>query len=188
MRGRDVPQDKAELHRLMRARLSNWFHFNFCRVCHLIPYSDKWFSNLNETEMNIFASAKRRGMQSSWEPFYIGTNDEPLWDERLGWEGKSNKMQQPYAMCLLDYDFNIVSNAFLCHKPGNKSRSWNKENVDGKHLKKTQRLLQIEIRPELKLLYGPRKGCEILNTGQYKNAPLIPGRFPLNSNSKTLST
>jgi len=29
-----------------------------------------------------------------WEPIYIGTHADPHYDERLSWEGKSDKMPQ----------------------------------------------------------------------------------------------
>ena len=29
-----------------------------------------------------------------WEPFYIGTNAEPLWDEKFDWNGSHNKKIQ----------------------------------------------------------------------------------------------
>lgn len=29
-----------------------------------------------------------------WEPIYIGTHADPHYDERLSWEGKSDKMTQ----------------------------------------------------------------------------------------------
>ena len=43
---------------------------------------------------------------------------DPHYDERLSWEGKSDKMTQGYALCVLDYEFQILDNAFLVHKPG----------------------------------------------------------------------
>ena len=45
-----------------------------------------------------------------------GTNAEPWYDERLSWEGRSDKMDQALKLCLLDYDFFILDNAFLIHR------------------------------------------------------------------------
>lgn len=72
---------------------------------------------INNT-LNVFRSAKRTRKRNSWEPLYIGTNDEPLYDERLSWDGKRDKMSQMYEMCLLNYDLLILDNAFLVHAPG----------------------------------------------------------------------
>jgi hypothetical protein len=45
-------------------------------------------------DLQVFHSAKRTGIFSHWEPVYIGTHSEPYFDERLTWEGRSDKMQQ----------------------------------------------------------------------------------------------
>lgn len=47
-------------------------------------------------ELDIFHIGKRIGPFVHWEPIFIGTNFEPLYDERLSWEGKSDKMTQVY--------------------------------------------------------------------------------------------
>ena len=47
--------------------------------------------------LDISVIAKRRAPWISgqaWEPIYIGTNQDPLYDERLHWEGKADKMSQ----------------------------------------------------------------------------------------------
>ncbi len=44
--------------------------------------------------LSIFRVAKRLRSRNAWEPIYIGTNDEPLYDERLTWDGKRDKMSQ----------------------------------------------------------------------------------------------
>ncbi len=33
-----------------------------------------------------------------WEPFFIGTNSEPLFGETLTWEGRGNKMTQVFHL------------------------------------------------------------------------------------------
>ena len=42
----------------------------------------------------MFTITKRAGEVKNWEPVYIGTDDEPIFDERLSWEGKLNKLVQ----------------------------------------------------------------------------------------------
>lgn len=44
--------------------------------------------------MGIFHIGKRMGYFVHWEPIYIGTHADPHYDERLSWEGKSDKMTQ----------------------------------------------------------------------------------------------
>ena len=43
-------------------------------------------------ESKIAAIGKRTGQYRSWEPIFIGTHSDPLYDERLSWEGRSDKM------------------------------------------------------------------------------------------------
>ena len=44
--------------------------------------------------MKINFVGKRHPPFHHWEPIYIGTNEEPTYDERLTWEGRSDKMVQ----------------------------------------------------------------------------------------------
>lgn len=46
------------------------------------------------TALAIFHIGKRTGSFVHWEPIYIGTNADPYYDERLSWEGRSDKMTQ----------------------------------------------------------------------------------------------
>lgn len=45
-------------------------------------------------DLGIFHIGKRVGYFVHWEPIYIGTHADPRYDERLSWEGKSDKMTQ----------------------------------------------------------------------------------------------
>ena len=58
--------------------------------------------------MNIFHVGKRVYPHHHWEPIYIGTNEEPWYDERLTWEGRADKMDQRFKLCLFKYDFYIL--------------------------------------------------------------------------------
>ena len=40
----------------------------------------------------MVAVGKRTGKYQAWEPIFIGTHSDPLYDERLSWEGRSDKM------------------------------------------------------------------------------------------------
>ncbi|GBM48942.1 hypothetical protein AVEN_134716-1, partial [Araneus ventricosus] len=71
-------------------------------------------------ELRVWTTVKRsrKFRLQFWEPFFIGTRDDPEFHPHLSWEGKRNKMQVAYEMCLRNYDFHIVENAFLVHSPG----------------------------------------------------------------------
>lgn len=109
--------------------------------------------------LGVFHTGKRTGAQHHWEPIFIGTNAEPHYEERLSWEGMSDKMTHGYAMCALDYEFRILDNAFLVHRPGIKVYHEDKRRAALQA--KTNRMIREVINKELKLVYGWRKGCTL---------------------------
>lgn len=68
-------------------------------------------------------------------------------------------LSQGYALCVMDYDFLILDNAFLVHKPGIKI--YKKDARRSMLAAKTNQLIKKIIFPELKVLYGTRKGCAV---------------------------
>ncbi|XP_008215172.1 beta-1,4-glucuronyltransferase 1 isoform X2 [Nasonia vitripennis] len=153
------PANKTRLMQMLKAGTAIPFHKKLCAGCHNVPRSKEWQEAPETSGLHIFHTGKRTGSFIHWEPIYIGTNDDPLYDERLSWEGKSDKMTQGYALCVLDYDFLIVDNAFLVHRPGIKV--FKKDNYRDTLTAKTNVLIKKIIVPELKVLYGTRKGCAV---------------------------
>lgn len=124
-----------------------------------MPKSKEWLAANITKGLHVFHIGKRIGYHVHWEPIFIGTHQDPLYDERLSWEGKSDKMPQGYALCVLDYEFQILDNAFLVHKPGIKVLK--KDPQRAMFAAKTNALIKKVIFPELKVLYGVRKGCAV---------------------------
>ena len=58
--------------------------------------------------MSVFHIGKRVHPFGMWEPIYVGTNNEPIYDERLSWEGKMDKMTQVRSILLMF--LNIIFN------------------------------------------------------------------------------
>jgi len=152
---RHLPHNKSQLIDMLKQKTVIPFHKSICLYCHLIPKADQWLTHPISQGMRVFHVEKRRGTFRSWEPFYIGTKFEPGYDERLSWEGKGDKMTQGFALCVLDYEFHILDNAFLIHRPGIKRFSNNITNFQRKQTYQAEN----EIVPELKILYGTKKGC-----------------------------
>lgn len=69
---------------------------------------------------------------------------------------------QGYILCVLDYEFQILDNAFLVHKPGIKTLK--KDSARAILAAKTNSLIRKIIFPELKVLFGVRKGCAVWHT------------------------
>lgn len=60
---------------------------------------------------------------------------------------------------MLNYEFHILDNAFLVHRPGivklDKARAFSDA------VKKTNALIAKTIKPEMEKLYGKRQGCKV---------------------------
>ena len=80
--------------RKLKAGLAVPFHQKVCSYCHSVPRSKDWMMANITDELNVFHIGKRHKPFQRWEPIYIGTQSDPLYDERLTWEGKSDKMTQ----------------------------------------------------------------------------------------------
>ncbi|XP_040583046.1 beta-1,4-glucuronyltransferase 1 [Lepeophtheirus salmonis] len=156
-----MPGTKVELLNALETGDAIPFHQKVCPLCHNIPNSKEWKNeSVIEDKMKIFHTAKRVSPFQHWEPIYIGTNEEPLYDERLSWEGRSDKMTQGYQLCLKNYDFHILNNAFLIHRPGIKSQN----KPSKKQLNQVSRqnhFIRNNISKEIDLLYGQREGCRL---------------------------
>lgn len=117
----ESPRTKKELRKLFSLQDAIYFHKYVCDVCQNFPNRDKWLLESEaerRDELGVFEVVRRDRSLISWEPIYIGTNDEPLYDERLSWEGRRDKMSQAYQLCLDDYYMLIAENAFLVHAAG----------------------------------------------------------------------
>lgn len=94
-----VPESKTVLQAMLRNGTAVPFHQKLCPGCHSVPKSKEWQA-ANETEgLHVFHVGKRQGSFVHWEPIFIGTHADPLYDERLSWEGKSDKMTQVRHLC-----------------------------------------------------------------------------------------
>jgi hypothetical protein len=70
------------------------FHKEICPHCHNFPKSEEWMAAPETTGLHVFHIGKRIDDFVHWEPIFIGTHSDPLYDERLSWEGKKDKMTQ----------------------------------------------------------------------------------------------
>ena len=63
-------------------------------------------------------------------------------------------------MCILGYDFAILNEAFLIHKPGFKTKSQHTKETDAKKVNAQRKMITKSIIPQLKKIYGDREGCQ----------------------------
>lgn len=92
--GLEVPENKTALQKMFKDKQAFLFHGKLCPQCHSVPKQIQWMRTKESANLSVFSQTKRVGKFEKWEAFYIGTNAEPLFDERLSWEGQSNKMTQ----------------------------------------------------------------------------------------------
>ncbi|XP_037799563.1 beta-1,4-glucuronyltransferase 1-like, partial [Penaeus monodon] len=151
------PASKLALVRMLKRGSAIPFHKFVCPQCHKVPGMREWADSNATESVNVVMVAKRHPPFHHWEPIYVGTHLEPLYDERLSWEGRSDKMTQMYVMCVLDYEFHVLDNAFLVHRPGIKRhrRDRHRDQLTAKQ----NALLHSKITPELHTIYGKRGAC-----------------------------
>lgn len=94
-RGLRPPASKPALVRMLKRGTAIPFHKFVCPQCHIVPGIRDWpHANTSADGLSVLTVAKRHPPFNRWEPIYVGTNLEPLYDERLTWEGRSDKMTQ----------------------------------------------------------------------------------------------
>lgn len=121
-----APKTKKELVDSISRKDAIFFHKWVCDYCQNFPNRMDWLQTVkyghrdftSDDEVVIFEVTQRNKSRDSWEPIFIGTNDDPLYDDRLTWDGRRDKMGQMYEMCLQDYYLLVLGNAFLVHAPG----------------------------------------------------------------------
>ncbi|XP_035219660.1 beta-1,4-glucuronyltransferase 1-like [Stegodyphus dumicola] len=164
-----APFTKSGLRSMYLKKQAISFHKYRCDVCHRIPNVTEWIqykdsSNSEAAEslepLKIWTTVKRNRhfRLDSWEPFFIGTREDPEFDIRLSWEGKQNKMQVAYEMCLMDYDFHIIQNAFLVHAPGINIYNVSEAKLKSKYMWENQKLMSV-IKNNLIKKFGHKKDC-----------------------------
>ncbi|XP_059094200.1 beta-1,4-glucuronyltransferase 1-like [Tigriopus californicus] len=159
--GQALPKTKRQLLKLYSKGLVQLFHAEICESCHKIPHWNDWMNDSISTEMAVFTIGKRLGSLKSWEPFYIGTHSDPLFDERLNWDGRRDKMTQGFVLCLKGYEFHVLNNAFLVHKPGVKTKDMSLAERNDTAVVEQNALIFDKIVPELKAIHGARAGCSL---------------------------
>ncbi|XP_022821529.1 beta-1,4-glucuronyltransferase 1-like [Spodoptera litura] len=151
------PQTKLELQGMLKNKTAIPFHKYVCPTCHNIPRGNEWMAKPETPLMEVFYVGKREKKYSHWEPIFIGTHADAYYDDRLSWEGKKDKMTQAYIFCAKDYEFMILSNAFLVHKPGIKYYKANPKR--DKYAAKQGSFVNNVIKKELKKIFGSKPGC-----------------------------
>ncbi|XP_053601734.1 beta-1,4-glucuronyltransferase 1-like [Plodia interpunctella] len=152
-----APSSKTEVQAMVKNKTAVSFHKFMCPSCHSMPNGRQWSKEEETGLMDVFHVGKRHGKSAHWEPIFIGTHQDPHYDDRLSWEGKMDKMTQNYILCLKDYDFMLLNNAILVHKPGIKHYKSDRKREP--LIRQQSQLIRNVIRNEIESLYGTREEC-----------------------------
>ncbi|CAH1105526.1 unnamed protein product [Psylliodes chrysocephalus] len=157
----EVPRTKQQLVDLVKEKKAVYFHKLVCTHCQKFPGIESWMrTHRSEDIVKPFITARREVPYHRWEPIYIGSKEEPFYNEKLSWEGLQDKMLQMLEMCLLDYQFVILDGAFLVHWPGMKKKK-DKEDEEWRapFVKENAREYQ-KILKNLMKKYKPKPQCK----------------------------
>ncbi|XP_059094202.1 beta-1,4-glucuronyltransferase 1-like [Tigriopus californicus] len=157
--GQSLPSTKKELIELYALNVIHTFHFSFCLRCHLVPRWNEWIADASPGAMEVFTVGNRQPPFEHWEPIFIGSHSDPLYDERLSWDGQRDKMTQGYVMCVQEYEFHVLNNAFLIHKPGVKTKEMSFSQRNETSIEIQKKLVFETIAHELELIYGTKGRC-----------------------------
>ncbi|XP_050294257.1 beta-1,4-glucuronyltransferase 1-like isoform X2 [Anthonomus grandis grandis] len=171
-----VPRNKSELLSMLNNKTAFVFHQKVCQLCHKVIDGDQWIKAKETSGLDIFSVGKRHGKYGVWEPFFVCTQKEPLWDERMTWEGQNNKMVQAYTLCEMDYNFYVMDNAYLIHRPGVKKKKDQIKNHYSLVVHDFQLLKNIT--KEIQVIYGHNENCTVSAPAPTRpnNKPEVAGK------------
>ncbi|KAA0188171.1 hypothetical protein HAZT_HAZT001330 [Hyalella azteca] len=114
-----LPNKKEELIIQLARNSAVYFHRLVCPHCQRFPGIRKWITEIGTPgQIHAMSWTQRVPPYHRWEPIFVCSPREPLYDELLSWDGLQDKMTQMHELCLLGYEFVILDRAFLVHAPG----------------------------------------------------------------------
>ncbi|XP_068231619.1 beta-1,4-glucuronyltransferase 1-like isoform X1 [Palaemon carinicauda] len=157
-----LPSNKEELIKQYQRNDAVYFHRHVCAHCQRFPALTDWIKQSGTPgSIQAFSVVKRQSPYHRWEPIYICTKNEPLYDERLSWEGLQDKMTQMHELCLRDYHLVILDRGFLVHAPGIKRRTKSnaKDNAWREPFVLKNSRVYDQIMEEMQRKFGPSEKC-----------------------------
>jgi len=142
----EAPSSKAQLLSLVETGEIRPFYSQLCWKCQAPTNYELW---LNEPPGAAMAPLFDVLWKDPWEPFYISSNNVPLYDERFKQYG-FNRISQVCELHVAGFKFSVLNNAFLIHKGFKTMSSFHEDkNQEQDH----NRLLFRQFKAELKVKY-----------------------------------
>ena len=88
------PSNKRELMAAVRNGLAIYFHRFVCTHCQRFPGLTKWLLRPDPGRVRPLIVTRREYPHHRWEPVFIGTREDPMYNEEMSWEGRQDKMAQ----------------------------------------------------------------------------------------------
>ncbi|XP_039625148.1 beta-1,4-glucuronyltransferase 1 [Polypterus senegalus] len=151
---RKIPPSKKEVLQLYQVGEVRPFYEELCHKCHAPTNYSQWLNLHLQRPSDVSDSgdldvAYTLSWTDPWEPFYIGSQDTPLYDERFRQYG-FNRISQACELHVAGYKFTVLNNAFLVHRgfkvPGEFHARKDEEN-------RRNRILFRQFKEGLKLKY-----------------------------------
>lgn len=140
------PEDKAQLLRLVERSRARPFYVQLCWKCQKHTDYEAWQREPVAPSLGVLFEVL---WKDPWEPFYIGRNSAPLYDERFKQYG-FNRISQVCELHIAGYKFSVLNNAFLVHQGLKTADSFHRrKDLDQEH----NRLLFRQFKTELKEKY-----------------------------------
>lgn len=118
-----LPNTKEDLIVQYARKTAVYFHKLVCAHCQRFPGLTEWLQKSGSPgQMKAMYWSYRHPPYHRWEPIYVCTTQEPLYEEELTWEGLQDKMSQMHELCLRNYQFHLLDRGFLVHAVGIKKR------------------------------------------------------------------
>ncbi|KAG8198071.1 hypothetical protein JTE90_020902 [Oedothorax gibbosus] len=142
----EIPRTKTELLQKVETMEARPFYFELCWKCQKHTDYEAWQKEPPAKNIDVLFEVLWR---DPWEPFYIGRNNVPLYDERFRQYG-FNRISQVCELHVAGYKFSVLNNGFIVHRGLKTVNSFHKDKeVD----QDRNRVLFRQFKSELKEKY-----------------------------------
>ncbi|XP_023226323.1 beta-1,4-glucuronyltransferase 1-like [Centruroides sculpturatus] len=142
----EIPKDKTSLLQLIELMEARPFYFELCWKCQKYTDYEAWQREPLTEKLSVLFEVLWR---DPWEPFYIGRNTVPYYDERFRQYG-FNRISQVCELHVTGYKFSVLNNAFVVHRGLKTPTSFHKDkDLD----QERNRILFRQFKTELKEKY-----------------------------------
>ncbi|XP_014289932.1 beta-1,4-glucuronyltransferase 1 isoform X1 [Halyomorpha halys] len=140
------PLNKPQLLSLIETGEVRPFYAQICPKCQDLTNYEGW---LNEPPGSEMATIFDVLWKDPWEPFYIASNNVPLYDERFKQYG-FNRISQVCELHVAGYTFSVMNNGFLVHRGFKTEQNFH---IEKDREQESNRLLFRVFKTELKYKY-----------------------------------